>query len=30
MDGAGWILFQAVFDGDEADLGLVRPDGTQL
>jgi hypothetical protein len=30
MDGTGWILFQAVFDGDVVDLGLVRPDGTQL
>jgi hypothetical protein len=29
MDGTGWILFQAVFD-NEVDLGLVRPDGTQL
>jgi Tol biopolymer transport system component len=29
MDGTGWILFQAVFD-NEVDLGLVRPDSTQL
>jgi hypothetical protein len=30
MDAAGWILFQAVFDGDVVDLGLVRPDGSEL
>jgi hypothetical protein len=30
MDGAGWLLFQAVFDGAVVDLGLVRPDGSEL
>jgi hypothetical protein len=30
MDGEGWLLFQAVFDGDVVDLGLVRPDGSDL
>jgi Tol biopolymer transport system component len=30
VDGAGWLLFQAVFDGDVPDLGLVRPDGSEL
>jgi Tol biopolymer transport system component len=30
MGGAGWLLFQAVFDDDEVDLGLVRPDGSEL
>jgi hypothetical protein len=29
-DMAGWLLFQAVFDGDVVDLGLVRPDGSEL
>ncbi len=29
-DGAGWILFQAAFDDDVVDLGLVRPDGSEL
>jgi hypothetical protein len=30
MGGEGWLLFQAVFDGDVVDLGLVRPDGSEL
>jgi Tol biopolymer transport system component len=28
--GDGWLLFQAVYDGDVVDLGLVRSDGTEL
>jgi hypothetical protein len=28
MDGVGWLLFQAVIEGDVVDLGLVRPDGS--